>query len=349
MSLKREIRDFQKFQELPREEKEVIFYSESINYYPYLEGLIGGLDSVSYITSDPNDVTKDFYLNRLLPLFMVLVNCKVLVMTMTDLNLFHIRRSIHPVHYVYVFHSLASTHMIYRERAFDYYDSILCVGPHQVEEIRKREQLYKLKPKKLIRAGYYRLEQLYEAYKKHNKESKEVTVLVAPTWGDSNLLNWCGKELLEILLDKGYRVILRLHPETVKRHQFLTYKGVTLETSVVSMNSLVKADILITDWSGIGLKYAFGTERPVVYIDTPPKVRNLKYKGLGIEPLESYLRNEIGVTTHLDNIRSVNTIIQETLNNRNAWKDKLSRLRNEYVFNFGRSSEVGVSYIKELL
>lgn len=351
MALRREIRDFQRLQELPTGKKEVVFYSEGRNYYPYLEGLLEGLTGRGktpiYVTSDQSE--DGFYLNRLLPLFMLLANCKVFVMTLTDLNLFHIRRSTHPVHYVYVFHSLVSTHMIYREGAFDHYDSMLCVGPHQVEEIRKREKLFRLKPKNLVEAGYYRLEKLYETYGRYNKEDKGITVLVAPTWGPSNLLNWCGDELIGLLLGKGYKVILRLHPETVKRHQFLNYKGVALETSVISMDSLVEADILITDWSGIGLKYAFGTERPVIYVDTPPKVRNPKYRKLGIEPVESCLRNETGVVIQPDNIRSINTAVRELLNEQSTWKDKLAKLRSRYVFNFGKSSEVGANHIKELL
>lgn len=348
MDILKEIKD------LKRVGSEVIFYGESRNYFPYLEGLYRELDgNASYITSDLGDpvlqIPNTFYLDKLFPFYMVTANCKVLVMTMTDLNLFHIRRSFRPVHYVYVFHSLVSTHMIYRQGAFDNYNSILCVGPHQVSEIRRREELYNLTPKKLVEVGYYRLEKLYEAYKKYTKDSDQITVLVAPTWGPSNLLNYCGEELLEVLLTRGYKVILRLHPETVKRRQFRSYDNVSLETSVVNMDSLVRADILITDWSGIGLKYALGTERPVIFIDTPPKVNNPKYKELGMEPIEMSLRNKIGTVVSLKDIRDIPGIIQGSLSNGTTWKNKLSKLRSEYVFNFGRASEVGAEYIRELL
>lgn len=338
-------------EDLFRAKGEIVFYAEHKNYYPYLEGLVKelGIDNVSYVSSDPDDITKDFYLNKLFPLFMAFVNCKVFIMTMTDLNLFHIRRSIHPVHYVYVFHSPVSTHMMYRFGAFDHYDSILCVGPHQVGEIRTQEMLYGLKPKRLVEAGYYRLEKLYEAYKRYNKKDREVTVLVAPGWGSPNLLEVCSQELLEALLSKGYKVILRLHPETVKRRQFASYDGVTLETSVTSMNSLVEADVLITDWSGVALEYALGTERPVISIDTPPKVHNPRYRELGIEPIESLLRREVGVVVQPNDVKGISTVIQEVLNEQGAWKDKLAKLRGKYIFNFGKSSEVGANYIKRLL
>ena len=346
----------------PKEEKVVVFYAEHKDYYPYLEGLIEELvdkhsQALCYVTSDSSDPVlrssepkiRTYYLDKLLPIFMALVNCRVFVMTLTDLNQFHLRRSVNSVHYVYVFHSLVSTHMIYRRGAFDYYDSILCCGRHQVEELRKYEELCGLKPKKLIETGYYRLEKLYEAYARYNRENNGVTVLVAPTWGPSNLLEICGKELLKILLSEGYKVILRLHPETVKKHRVPAQNNITLETSVISMDSLVKADILITDWSGIGLKYAFGTERPVIFIDTPPKIRNLKYKELGIEPVESYLRNKIGIVVSPEKLNTIPEIISNLMLNGLAYKKDIAELRKEYVYAFGHSAEIGAQYIKGLI
>ncbi len=359
----KECSDFYRyFKKTEVEDKVITFYAEHGGYYPYFEGLVRefrkeGSRTLCYVTSDYNDpVLKEadlhtFYLDKLLPWFMALVDCRVMVMTMTDLNLFHIRRSGNLVHYVYVFHSPASVHMVYNFKAFDYYDSLLCVGPHQVREILKTEELYELKPKRLVETGYHRIEELHRIYDGRQSGNSPAVVLVAPTWGRNNLLGVCGDELIEILKKQGYKVILRLHPESVKREQVDKFNldGITLETSVVNMDSLVEADILITDWSGIGLEYAFGTERPVIFIDTPPKVRNLRYKELGIEPIESYLRNEIGIIVSPQDVDSIPNRISELLENRSSWVDKLAGLRSKYIFNFGHCSEVGVSYIRSLL
>ena len=83
---------------------------------------------ISYITSNQNDAILKvhherlhvFYLRSWLATFMQLVNCKVFVMTLTDLHQYQIKRSHHSVHYVYVFHSLVSTTMIYRNGSFDH-------------------------------------------------------------------------------------------------------------------------------------------------------------------------------------------------------------------------------------
>ena len=353
--MNRLLKESQNLHHLLANKEEVVFYAESKNYYPDFEGLVKELGYSSYITSDSNDPILQkpgtYYLNKLLSIYMRFANCRILTMTMTDLNQSYIKQSVNPVHYVYIFHSLVSTHMVYRFGAFDYYNSILCAGPHQVSEIRRCEKLYNLKPKNLIEAGYYKLEKLYNNYQEYSKKTKEINILVAPTWGPVNLLEVCGESLIRTLLPpyNDYRVTLRLHPETIKQGKWKSCDGIKVETSVVNIESLMESDILITDWSGIGLEYAFGTERPVIFINTTPKIRNSKYTDLEIEPIESYLRSDIGVIVSPDDIDSISSVIDHLLNNRKVYRGKLAELRNKYVFNFGTSSEVSADYIRSIL
>lgn len=322
MSLFREIADFYRFfRKTPEAEREIVFYAEHEGYYPNFEGIINELlnrhrKKICYITSDPHDpifkksnpMILPFYSKKLLPFFVSIIRCKVFIMTLPDLNQLHLRRSVNPVHYVYVFHSLVSTHMMYYKGAFDYYDSILCCSPYQIEEIRKHEEINKLPSKSLIQAGYYRLERIYDKYKKYLEEKssvmKKITVLVAPSWGVKNILESCGERLVDLLLKNDYNVIVRPHPETVKRSRRLINKlskkfgnspGFILERSVRTDNSLLKADILICDCSGVAIEYAFGTERPVLFLDVPYKIRNKNFKELNIEPFELSIRSKIGI------------------------------------------------------
>ena len=127
----------------------------------------------------------------------------ILVMTMPDLETFHIKRSkVHPVHYVYIFHSIVSTHMIYRKNAFDSFDTIFCVGKHHVNEICRNEKKYSLPSKKLVEFGYGKLEQLmYEAEKNSKITSTKKnnrTILVAPSWGKNGLIETRGDEIIQL-------------------------------------------------------------------------------------------------------------------------------------------------------
>lgn len=375
MNLFREIADLYRFRRTPAESKRVVFYAEHEGYYSYFEGLLHELTDrhqvpVCYVTSDPDDPVFDvdrprlraFYINKLLPFFMRLVKSPVFVMTLTDLNRFHLKRSLHPVHYVYVFHSMVSTHMMYRAGAFDHYDSILCVGPHHVAEIRADEKARGLAAKKLVEAGYYRLERIYSEYLKRTSvkpdSNQPATVLIASSWGEHNLLTNCGAPLVERLLNDGYRVIVRPHPETSRREpklpaslqeRFGANSRFVLETSVATDDSLLTADILICDLSGVALEYALGTERPVLFVDLPPKVHNDAYRQSGLEPIELARRDEMGEVVPPDDPEQIMATMKKLLLEREEYRPHLKQLRNEMVYHWGHSAEVGAQHIMQVI
>lgn len=377
MSLIKEIGQLLKFRKLPESEKDILFYAEHEGYYPNFEGLINTLTqeydkTICYVTSDIDDPIlnsnnpkiKSIYIRKLLSLFLGFLKCKICVMTMTDLNQFHIKRSINPIHYVYIFHSLVSTHMLYLPGAFDFYDSILCTGQYMKDEIRIYEQIHQLPAKNLIEAGYYRLERIYENYQKHIKnnnnsnEDTKTTILIAPSWGADNIIESCGAELVELLLNNNYKVIVRPHPETKRRapeildnlsNKFGNDSNFVLELSVATDDSLFESDVLISDLSGIVFEYALGTERPVLFIDVPPKIRNENYKELNIEPLELAIRTKVGVVVSPDKLEDVPSVINELITNKQNYREQIQNIRKEAIFNFGDSSRESANYILEIL
>tara|TARA_Y100001970_G_scaffold15871_1_gene17830 strand:+ start:13753 stop:14895 length:1143 start_codon:yes stop_codon:yes gene_type:complete len=369
----KELRDFFVFfWKTPLKEKSIVFYSEHEGYFPNFEGVIKNLTvnqnkTICYITSDfkdpifftSNAKIKPFYINKLLILFMQIVKCDVLVMTLTDLNQFHLKRSFNPVCYIYIFHSLVSTTMMYRLGAFDHYDIILCAGKHQKKEIKLHEKQKMLNNKKLVETGYYRLERIIDSYSNYLSQlnglkNKKTTILIAPSWGNKNILETCGVELVNVLLASNYNVIVRPHPETVKRNQglikalennFAKNPYFTLERSVFSDSSIIEADILICDCSGIAIEYAFGTNRPVIFIDVPLKIQNQNYKDLGMEPLEVSIREKIGIIMKPDQLTKIPETISILLKNKKNYKKQIEDLRNEYVFSIGDSSEIAAQEI----
>lgn len=289
---------------------------------------------------------------------MLFVKCDVFVMTLTDLHNYHLKRSINPVHYVYVFHGISSTHIAYRAGSLDHYDSMLCIGPHHIIEIRKYEELYDRPRKQLIEAGYYRLERIYDSYRQYGAEGKPFgdkrVVLIAPSWGAGNIIEYCGERLVKLLLDSGYEVILRPHPETCIRFphlidmiagRFGEHPSFFLEKSIESDDSLLRSDVLISDYSGIILEYVFGTERPVLFLDVPHAIPNEKYYELGIETMEHAIRNKIGITVTPNDMDAVPVAIENLITKRADYKKNMAELREQYIFAFGRSSEIGAEHI----
>ena len=375
----KEGKDIDKFNELDLDERSIVFYSESsVILYPYVEEVIRELQNrdqkICYLTSSKYDPIfknkskniKVFYIgdSEIEKMnFFLRLKAKVLIMTMPDLGTYHIKRSkAFPVHYVHVFHSIVSSHTIYRKGAFDHFDSIFCTGPHHVEEIKATERLYNLNHKNLVECGYGLLDKLQKSkplqnQEMHTKDGRKM-ILVAPSWGKKGLLETKGLELVKILLDAGYHVTVRPHPMTIRKwpkiiktikNEFKDNTNFEMETDVSSFESLYSTYGLISDWSGIGFEYAFVCERPVLYIDGFPKINNPSYDKIPCKPLEVSIRNLIGKVISPNELKSIPKIIESTYENIDLFKTKVKEIRNETVFNFGQSGIKGAQEIAKIL
>ena len=373
-----EWKELEKFNELNLDERFIVFYSEDISSFVHFEQIIHELTEkmgyqICYVTSakdDPilnsqNKKIKAFYIGSgaaRTKFFMELM-AEVLVMTMPSLETYFIKRSrVYPVHYVYVFHSINSTHRNYRKNAFDHFDSIFCAGPHHVKEIIATEQLYNLKQKNLVTCGYGLFDKLQKNKPVKNQEmctkDERKKILVAPSWGKKGLLETKGLELVKILLDAGYHVTVRPHPVTVRkwskivktiRNEFKYNSNFEMETDVSSFESLYSTYGLISDWSGIGFEYAFVCERPVLYVDVPHKNNNPDYNKISYEPLESSIRNLIGVVISPNELEGIPKIIESIYENIDLFKTKVQEVRNKTVFNLGESGMNGAQEIVKIL
>ncbi|MBM4222065.1 MAG: CDP-glycerol--glycerophosphate glycerophosphotransferase, partial [Gammaproteobacteria bacterium] len=150
-----------------------MFLSESgqdwHHFAPVVRHLTESLgETILYVSSDPADaglhqsspLIRPFCIGKGLwrIWFCQFLDADVLITQILDFGNLDLKRSVHPVHVVYMFHSLISTHMADFANSFDSYDTILCAGPHQMREVRRREELHQLPAKQLIPHGYGRLE-----------------------------------------------------------------------------------------------------------------------------------------------------------------------------------------------
>ena len=370
---KREKDDYKRFFSVAN--KHLVFYSEKSGFYKYFKDVIAYLIEKSnvvihYVTNDPIDQVfeiaktqkqiKPYYIGekRLITLFMKM-DADIVVMTCPDLDKYHLKRSYvrNDIEYIYMFHYPLSTHMVLQNGALDHYDTIFCVGDFQFDEIRAAERVYNLPEKKLISAGYGQLEQLYNDYQKLDLKKREhPKILIAPSWQPDNILDSCLDSLLAQLLNHGYEVVVRPHPEYVKRYKprmdQIVHKyencedsGLRFELDFTSNTSIFDSDVLITDWSGTAYEFSFVTLKPAVFIDTKPKINNPEYKRLGIEPLEFVLRSEVGIRVDPEKLDGLNEQIQNLLASQDKYAKHIEEIREKYIANFGTSGQVGGQYI----
>ncbi|MEX1198753.1 MAG: CDP-glycerol glycerophosphotransferase family protein [Pseudohongiellaceae bacterium] len=370
--LQRQRAEARRFREIPPEERRIVVYSEGRGYWTHFEPVVTALvrdhgERVLYVTSDEADPVyrspppgvQAFWIGdgSVRTLFFAGLQCRMLLMTLPDLHSYQLKRSPHGVYYVYLHHSMVSTHMIYRAAAFDHFDAVLCTGPHHVEEIRTREQQQGLPDKQLVEHGYGRLDGILAQEARGpvvRSETESPQVLVAPTWGDNALLERHGVDAVRPLLEAGLRVVLRPHPRTCQRAAAVidaivdevgAQEGFTLDMDTDGRDSLLGSDLMISDWSGAALEFALGLERPVLFVDVPRKVNNPDYEALGIEPLEARIREQVGRVVAPDDLAALGERCREVLAEPQRWRQCVVEARHQWVFHPGDSGRVAAEWL----
>lgn len=369
----RERVDYRKFFRVAN--KHVVFYSESSGFYKYFKNTIAYLLSrsnliVHYITNDPKDQIfeiakrepriRPYYIGpvKIIPLFMKM-DADMVIMTTPDLDRFQLKRSYvrKDVEYCYQPHGVCSMTMVTREHAYDSYDTFFGTGPHQFEEIRAMEKYYGTPEKRLVPCGYGLLDDLVESVKAmHKPADAQKTILIAPSYQADNILDSCLDELLEALVGKGFRIIVRPHPQYKKRYparlEAIVEKwssrlneSFLFETDFSSNVSTFTADVLVTDWSTIAHEFAFSTLRPVLFIDTPMKIVNPNYEAYGLPVTDIEWRSRLGISLKPEDAGSALEAVRQLLAEGASQAQRLREFRDRVVFSVGHFGENSGRYI----
>ena len=351
--------------------KQIVFYSEKNGFYKYFKNVIEFiLDKtdivIHYICGDPNDEVfkmssdrfKTYYIgeNKFIVLMMKL-EADIMVMTTPDLQTYHIKKSLvqDNIEYIYMDHAMGDVNLSYRKHALDNFNTIFIPNELTEREIRAQEKLYNLPEKNLVRTGYGLIDDMISQYKPSDREGRNVKeILIAPSWQQDNLIDLCIDEILDQILGKGYHVILRPHPQYVRhfedkllaiKEKYKDHEDFELQMDFSSNKTVFDADVLMTDWSGIAFEYSFTTLRPTLYINTPMKIMNPDYKEIDIEPFDVAVRDEIGISVDTDKLSTLADAVHRLLNDEVFSEDSIAKIREKYLFNIGKSGEVGARYI----
>ena len=375
ISFGEEWNNLKKFENLSDFERSIVFYAENEASMNHFRTLIFELTErmnfqICYITSVKNDPIFSSKNKNILSFyvgegasrtkFFLTLRAKILVMDMPDLDTYHIKRSkAYPVHYIYLFHSMFSIHSYLRKEALDNFDTIFCVGPHHVNEIKATEKLYELKPKKIINYGFGRLDTLLQEKEKFEifDSNLKDLILITPSYGSENLLEKCGIELIDTLLKSNFRVLLRPHFRTLRdskglidsiKDKFGKNPNFTFEDGIIPSEYFHNSICMVSDWSGISMEYAFTFKRPIIFIDVPKKVLNPNSSDILLEPIEISLRSKLGYIVTPNNLKIIPELIKDSTKN-NKFSQQIQKIRSETVFNIGESAKIGADFIQQLI
>jgi YidC/Oxa1 family membrane protein insertase len=358
--------------------KNIVVYSEGSGYWKYFAKIIGYVVEnseidIHYVTSDPDDrifrlgnprVIPYYIGPRALVAFMMKMDADIVLMTTPDLETFQIKRSLvrKDIEYIYLDHGMTSYHLMLRKNALDNFDTIFVYGPNHIQEVRETERLYGLPPKTLVKTGYGLLDDLLTRVEWLGpRVDLREQILIAPSWQAGNLMERGIDELLAQLLGRGYRVIIRPHPEYAKRFperlaalkeryarhlRTDAFGGILIVEEDFSSNKTVyQSDIVVTDWSSIAQEFSYTTKRPSLFINTPMKVMNPEYDLIPLVPLDISLRDEIGVSLDLDELDQVSGVITNMLVHSQKYADYITEVLERNIYDVGNAAQSGGDYL----
>ena len=324
---------FQNIIHLRKIKPKFLFYSENKNYQMFSYLLIEALvkkypKEVYYVSSYTDDKIKNvdiknIFIGRgfLMNIFFLIIRAQNFFLTITDLDNHVVKKTENVDNYIYYFHGAVSTTKVYTATAFDNYDIILCNGDYHLDEIRKRESIKKIKKKKLIKTGYFYFDYLND---KISTKTEAKEILIAPSWNynQKNFINENLEEIIQSVLNKGFTVKFRPHPESFKRsmiiinslkNKFSNEKFILDDTSE-NINSMENAKCLITDNSGIAIEFVLLFKRPVLYFEDNEKIHNTEFEDYNdLITMDQKVKETFGYTFRKEDIMDLDVLINKSI------------------------------------
>ena len=370
MKFIKEVKNYLHFLKIEKrvKQKKVYFYSESKNYRNYLLEIIKGASEkgnikVIYFTSDHDDKLNiknvdEFVIGKGIVrlVFFTFLKCDLMIMTLTDLNNFEIKKSKNCKKYLYVFHSLMSVFKGYNKKAYQHYDIIFANGEYQVKELKRMEELYNFNKKEIFNIGYTYIESLTKII---NKNISDGSILFAPSWikQKNDLLEIYGEKIISKFLEMN-KVILRPHPQSLIKSKkelkkicetFQSNRNFFYNNSIGKVDTLDKSSLLVTDNGGMAMEYYILYNRPIISIQYLEKIHNEQYKELGFETLEDKFKKEFTKVIKIEEIDNIKSISENYLKNFIFDKKKLDKFFDENGVIFNGASKQASLKLSEII
>ena len=285
-----------------------------------------------------------------------MLDAGIVLSTTPGLDVYQWKRSENVSWYAHIFHAVDEG-LGYRMFGMDYYDAVLLTGEFQEKYIRKLEELRNLPEKELPVVGSTYMDALKEKLDKNpvvvSKGYENKTVLLAPSWGTSGILSKYGEKIIKALCETGYHIIVRPHPQSLISEKgvmdgltktFADTKNLEWNYDNDNFEVLKKADVMITDFSGIIFDYALVFGKPVIYADT--SFDSAPYDAAWIdEPLWRFeVLKDLGEPLKPEDFSNMKERIDELLS-KEKFDVARDKVRNEAWQCIGESAKKTVDYM----
>ena len=272
------------------------------------------------------------------------INADVLLSTTPSLDVYQWKRSKTCKYYIHIPHAISDI-TLYRLFGIDYYDAVLVPGKLHVHQIRELEKIRNIKEKDVEIVGLTYFDEMKKRLDNLEKvQNENKVVLVAPSWGQSSLLNKYGSILIDELLNTGYEIVIRPHPQSFIADKDIIdelmkkYPNISWNKDNDNFDILNKSDILISDFSGVIFDYSLIFNKPVIYTieefdDSVYDSHWLDEKIWTFEVLPT-----IGKELSQDDFKNIKSVIDSCIDSKEFEKGR-QQARDEVWSNVGNSAK----------
>lgn len=250
----------------------------------------------------------------------------------------------------------------YKKYSLDHYDIVFMMNNNLDRSIRELE-IKRNTPKKVcVPGGIPYVDTLVKKAKLKKNKSKPPIILLAPSWGERNLLNFYDWNFINWIAEANYKLIIRPHPHSLTVEKELierlseyikSFENIKLDLDIDGVPSLEQADLLISDFSGVRFDFAFIYLKPVITFNMPTANRDSLELGDLDYIWEEKVEQEIGAVLEAEEIKKMERdeflqVIEKSLNKDTNQMLKLSKENMPYA---GKSAKTIVdwciNFIKE--
>lgn len=354
----------------------IIIYGEDKRYYnvfkPIIEELINLEIPITYYSSsedDPifeikNDLLHSEFIGTGNKAYAKLnfIETDICLMTTPNLDVFQLKKSKGVKKYVHIMHA-PSEAALYCLYSLDFFDAVLLNGKNQIDDIRELENLRKTKIKELDIIGSTYLDELEkkkeiaEIKSKFKKNNDKRTVLIAPSWGINGLLTRFGDKLIDAILENDFYCIVRPHPQSLivekeliekLKDKYKDNKNLEWDFDVDNILSLSRADVMLSDFSGVIFDYAFLFEKPAIIPSFTFDKRGTDAIELKDETWTLKTLPKISVSLDENNFSEIANIVSETINNETI-KENILKVKEEAYMYRGEAGKRGAILLNKML
>ena len=351
----------------------IIIYGEDKRYYnvfkPIIEELINLEIPTIYYSSSEDDkifeIKSDFLKSEFIGTGnkayakLNFIEADICLMTTPNLDVFQLKRSKGVKKYVHIMHATSEA-ALYCVYSLDFFDAVLLSGENQINDIRELENLRGTKVKELDIIGSVYLDEL-EKKKKFLNTNSEIknkrTVLIAPSWGINGLLKRFGDKLIDAILDNDFYCIIRPHPQSLivekqmiekLKDKYKDNENLEWDFNVDNIYSLSRADVMLSDFSGVIFDYAFLFEKPVIIPSFTFDKRGTDAIEIDEEVWTFETIPKISFKLDENNFSNIANIIEDSINNETLKNNILKAKEEAYMYE-GQASKRAAQFLNDML